>query len=58
LHVNDRGAGVNGHPAGLGLQLVSQVVEQGLQGKFRLEPSPDGGTHAEVVFDADAHPDR
>jgi two-component sensor histidine kinase len=58
LHVNDRGAGVNSHPKGLGLQLVSQVVEQGLQGEFRLEPRPDGGTHAEVVFDADADPDR
>jgi two-component sensor histidine kinase len=58
LQVDDRGAGVNGDPRGLGLQLVSQVTEQGLHGEFRLEPRADGGTRAEVIFHADAHPDR
>lgn len=58
LCVDDRGAGMNGDSWGLGLQLVTQVVEQGLHGQFRLEPRVGGGTRAEVVFDADAHPDR
>jgi two-component sensor histidine kinase len=37
-------------PTGLGLQLVQQVVEQGLRGRFALSTRPGGGTRAEAVF--------
>lgn len=60
MRVQDAGPGANGAPASLGLQLVRQVVEQGLGGSFTLAPLPGGGTLAEVSFDLerDAHPDR
>ncbi len=58
LRVEDAGPGANGTPAGLGLQLVRQVVERGLRGRFSLAPRPGGGTVAEVSFEPDAHPDR
>jgi two-component sensor histidine kinase len=38
--------------AGLGLQLVQRMVEQGLGGRFALGARPGGGTRAEVVFPA------
>lgn len=58
LIVEDKGSHLNGKPRGLGLQLVDQVVEHGLHGSFELAPLAGGGTHAEVVFRADAHSDR
>jgi two-component sensor histidine kinase len=51
LQVDDGGRHLNGQPYGLGLQLVSQVVEHGLHGSFRLAPKPDGGARAEVTFE-------
>jgi two-component sensor histidine kinase len=39
--------------AGLGLQLVQRMVEQGLGGRFALGARPGGGTRAEVVFPAE-----
>lgn len=58
LRIDDRGGGSNGAAPGLGLQLVDRIVTQGLHGEFRLRPRQQGGTRAEVVFEADAHPDR
>lgn len=58
LEVCDRGPGVDCAAGGLGLQLVGRVVDTGLHGEFRLEPRAGGGTRAEVVFQADAHPGR
>jgi two-component sensor histidine kinase len=49
LCVTNGGGGVEG-PAGLGLELVRRMVEQGLGGTFELSDLPDGGTRAEVVF--------
>jgi two-component sensor histidine kinase len=50
LTVTDRGDGPNGHPQGLGLQLVQRIVDQGLKGSFRLDHTP-GRTEARVGFD-------
>jgi len=60
LRIEDAGGGPDGSPPGLGLQLVRQVVEQGLGGRFTLGSRPGGGTRAEVTFEGtvDAHPYR
>jgi two-component sensor histidine kinase len=60
LRIEDAGGGSDGIHQGLGLQLVRQVVEQGLGGCFTLGSRPAGGTRAEVTFEAgaDAHPRR
>jgi signal transduction histidine kinase len=52
LRVDDSGNGAAG-ATGLGLQLVQQVVEQGLRGRFSLSARPGGGTRAEAVFPAE-----
>jgi two-component sensor histidine kinase len=59
LSVRDAGPGPNGTNAGLGLQLVYQVVDQALQGSFSLGRE-DGLTVAQVRFSssADARPRR
>jgi len=49
LRVDDGGRLANAS-AGLGLELVRQIVERGLGGQFRLAGRPGGGTRAEVVF--------
>ena len=49
LQVDDRGTGPAA-AAGLGLQLVRDVVERGLRGRFELAALPEGGTRAAVVF--------
>jgi two-component system, sensor histidine kinase PdtaS len=49
LRVDDCGGGSE-QPAGLGLELVRRMVEQGLAGRFELQRLPNGGTRAEVVF--------
>jgi len=51
LRVDDCGDGTN-DAAGLGLELVQRVVEQGLRGSFALSTRPGGGTRAEAVFPA------
>lgn len=51
LRIEDAGDGVAEAPPGLGLQLVEQVVSQGLGGEFTLERLPQGGTRAEVSVD-------
>jgi two-component sensor histidine kinase len=51
LRVEDHGDGPNGG-AGLGLELVRRLVEQGLGGRFAIVARPDGGTRAEVAFPA------
>jgi two-component sensor histidine kinase len=53
LCVRDAGPGPNGTNAGLGLQLVHQVVDQALQGSFSLERE-DGLTVARVRFSSSA----
>jgi two-component sensor histidine kinase len=50
LQIENRGAGPAQDGRGLGLQLVQQMVEQGLRGRFELAALPGGGTRAEVVF--------
>ena len=50
LQVDDRGNGPAEDAAGLGLQLVRDMVEQGLRGRFELAALPGGGTRAAVVF--------
>jgi two-component sensor histidine kinase len=52
LLVDDCGTSAEG-TAGLGLQLVQRMVEQGLRGRFALGARPGGGTRAEVVFPAE-----
>jgi two-component sensor histidine kinase len=52
LRVDNHGAGPADQPAGLGLQLVRDLVEQGLRGRFELAALPGGGTRAAVVFPA------
>jgi two-component sensor histidine kinase len=49
LCVDDHGGGIE-RAAGLGLDLVRRMVEQGLDGRFELRTHNRGGTHAEVVF--------
>jgi signal transduction histidine kinase len=51
LRVDDCGDGAI-NAAGLGLELVQRVVEQGLRGSFALSTRPGGGTRAEAVFPA------
>jgi two-component sensor histidine kinase len=51
LYVDDGGPGVR-HAAGVGLELVRRMVEQGLGGRFELHARDGGGTRAEVVFPA------
>ncbi len=51
LRVDDCGDGAS-DTAGLGLELVQRVVEQGLRGSFALSTRPGGGTRAEAVFPA------
>jgi two-component sensor histidine kinase len=50
LQVDDRGTGPVGDATGLGLQLVRDMVEHGLRGRFELAALPGGGTRASVVF--------
>jgi two-component sensor histidine kinase len=50
LQVDDGGTGPAEDAAGLGLQLVRDMVEQGLRGRFELAALPGGGTRAAVVF--------
>jgi two-component sensor histidine kinase len=50
LQVDDRGTGPAEDAPGLGLQLVRDMVEQGLRGRFELAALPGGGTRAAVVF--------
>lgn len=50
LQVDDRGTGPARDETGLGLQLVRDMVEQGLRGRFELAALPEGGTRAAVVF--------
>jgi len=50
LQVDDRGNGPAEDAAGLGLQLVRDMVEQGLRGRFGVGALPGGGTRAAVVF--------
>ncbi len=49
LSVEDGGDGIQ-HVAGLGLELVRSVVEQGLNGRLELRAPAAGRTRAEVVF--------
>jgi two-component sensor histidine kinase len=49
LSVEDGGDGIE-RAAGLGLDLVRCMVEQGLNGRFELRAANSGCTHAEVVF--------
>ena len=45
--------------SGLGLTLVRQIAERGLNGSFALETQHDGTTSAVLRFNVgDAHPDR
>jgi two-component sensor histidine kinase len=51
LQVDDGGSNTAGGTAtGLGLQLVTHMVEHGLRGRFELSARAGGGTRAEVVF--------
>jgi two-component sensor histidine kinase len=51
LRVDDCGHDA-GEAEGFGLELVRQIVEHGLRGRFDLSALPGGGTRAEVVFPA------
>jgi two-component sensor histidine kinase len=52
LRIEDGGSG-SVRPGGLGLSLVRQMVEQGLNGRFELRAAATGtGTRADVVFPA------
>lgn len=53
LLVRDRGCHTRPGPRGLGLQLVEQVVHQGLHGTFAIEYDTAGATQARVTFDGD-----
>jgi two-component sensor histidine kinase len=53
LEVLDAGETPRDHPERLGLQLVRQIVDRGLQGSFTLSSATPAGTRAEVRFDAD-----
>jgi two-component sensor histidine kinase len=50
LQVDNHGAVPDEDATGLGLQLVREMVEQGLRGRFELASLPGGGTRAAVVF--------
>lgn len=52
LRVTDAGPGPGVHPPRLGLQLVRQVVEQGLGGSLDLASDPPRGSWAEIRFPA------
>ena len=51
LRVDDGGTGGE-RASGFGLGLVRRMAEQGLSGRFDLQPLGGGGTRAEVVFPA------
>jgi two-component sensor histidine kinase len=51
LRVDDGGMGGE-RASGFGLGLVRRMAEQGLSGRFELQPLAGGGTRAEVVFPA------
>lgn len=51
LRVDDGGPGGE-RASGFGLGLVRRMAEQGLSGRFELQPLAGGGTRAEVVFPA------
>jgi two-component sensor histidine kinase len=51
LRVDDGGTGGE-RASGFGLGLVRRMAEQGLSGRFELQPLGGGGTRAEVVFPA------
>jgi two-component sensor histidine kinase len=53
LEVRDAGDGPRDHVERLGLQLVRQIVERGLDGTFTLSTMAPAGTRAEVRFDTD-----
>ena len=50
LRVEDAGSSPTGDTAGLGLQLVRRMAEEGLGGSFELGERSGGGTRAELVF--------
>jgi two-component sensor histidine kinase len=50
LSVSDAGEGPGADPPRLGLQLVRQIVEHGLNGTFVLTRGERGGGHAEIRF--------
>jgi two-component sensor histidine kinase len=50
LRVEDAGAARPGNSAGLGLELVRRMAEEGLGGSFELGERSGGGTRAELVF--------
>jgi two-component sensor histidine kinase len=50
LRVEDAGASRPGNSAGLGLELVRRMAEEGLGGSFELGERSGGGTRAELVF--------
>lgn len=52
LTVEDSGRAAAGDRAGLGLELVRRLVEQGLGGRFELSRRRGGRTRAEVVIPA------
>jgi two-component sensor histidine kinase len=51
LRVDDGGHDAAG-AEGLGLELVRQIAEHGLRGRFEFSALPGGGSRAEVVFPA------
>jgi len=50
LRVEDAGSSRTDDTAGLGLQLVRRMAEEGLNGSFELGERSGGGTRAELVF--------
>ena len=50
LRVEDAGVAQPGNSAGLGLELVRRMAEEGLGGSFELGERSGGGTRAELVF--------
>jgi two-component sensor histidine kinase len=50
LTVDDRGRHRSQTAPGLGLRLVTRMVEGGLRGSFELTTSPDGGTRAQLTI--------
>jgi two-component sensor histidine kinase len=50
LRVEDAGSSPTETHAGLGLQLVRRMAEEGLGGSFELGERTGGGTRAELVF--------
>lgn len=55
LCVRDAGGGAEGGPAGIGLTLVRQIVDQALGGRFTLDRDATGATVARVEFPGPGH---